>query len=178
MLTAEEGERVEFGGSRGFEFFREDDPREAAALMQRMAAVITPRCEKPFFHTQTRLAPGERLTTAQWEETLDREEKRLGFTGLPRMWTYHVNPATGERHLHGMWFRVDVERECAIDPGLYKLRLKDLSRTLEKEFALREVSNHRQPHDRAEICQPQRGRRKPAARHRRARDPHRDPRLL
>ncbi|HTT82011.1 MAG TPA: hypothetical protein VMF67_00870, partial [Rhizomicrobium sp.] len=64
MLTAEEGERVEFGGSRGFEFFREDDPREAAALMQRMAAVITPRCEKPFFHTQTRLAPGERLTTA------------------------------------------------------------------------------------------------------------------
>jgi len=150
ILSAERGERVELGGERGFEFFS-DDPREAADLMQRMALLVT-NSEKPWFHTQTRLAPGEHLSNEQWEEVVDREEKRLGFTGLPRMWTFHVDEATGERHLHAAWYRVDVENERAVDPGLFKLRLKELSRTLEKEFALHEVSNHRQPHDRAKTA--------------------------
>jgi hypothetical protein len=147
ILKAEQGERVEFGGARGFDFFN-DDLVEAARLMQRMADVTT-NCQKAWFHTQTRLAPGEHLTLAQWEETLDREEKRLGFTGQPRAWSFHIDEATGEKHLHAAWYRVDVEQERAIDPGLFKLRLKELSRTLEKEFALREVGNHRQADDRA-----------------------------
>jgi hypothetical protein len=150
MLTAQEGERVEFGGAGGFEFFS-DDLREAAGLMQRMAEVITD-AEKPWFHTQTRLAPGEHLTRAQWEEVLEREEKRLGFTGLPRAWSFHIDEATGERHMHAAWYRVDVEQERAVDPGLFKLKLKELSRECERDFGLREVSNERKPDDRAKYA--------------------------
>ena len=44
-------------------------------------------------------------------------------------------------------------RSGAVDPGLFKLRLKEVCAQLEKEFALREVSNHRQPHDRARAAE-------------------------
>ena len=148
ILSAErDDERVEFGGARGFDFFS-SDPREAARLMQRMADATT-RCEKPWFHTQTRLPADERLTPEQWEVVRLREEKRLGFSDLPCIWSFHVNEATGERHMHAAWFRVDVEQERAVDPGLFKLRLKETCRSLEREFGLRELDNHRQPHDRA-----------------------------
>ena len=116
--------------------------------MQRMAEATT-KCEKPWFHAQTRLPADERLTPEQWEIVRAREEKRLGFSDLPCIWSFHVNEATGERHMHAVWFRVDVEQERAVDPGLFKLRLKETCRSLEQEFGLRELDNHRQPHDRA-----------------------------
>jgi hypothetical protein len=147
ILCGAEGERVEFAGARGFEFFG-SDLRAAAAVMQRLASETT-RCENPWFHTQTRLAPGEKLDLAQWEQTLDREEKRLGFSGLPRAWSFHVDETTGDMHMHAAWFRIDMETGFARDPGLFKHRLMEVARACEVEFGLQEVSSVRQAHDRA-----------------------------
>jgi hypothetical protein len=147
ILTAQEGERVELGSARGFEFFG-SDVLQAAAIMQQIADHTT-NCRDAWFHTQTRLAPGEQLTREQWERVLDREEKRLGFTGHARAWSFHIDEATGERHLHAAWFRINPETNRAHDPGLFKLRLMEVSRWAEKEFGLRELSNERQPHDKA-----------------------------
>lgn len=148
ILSGGPGERVEYGDARGLDFFA-DDPRDAAEIMDRMAGVIT-NAEKPWFHTQTRLPADERLTRAQWEQVVEREEKVLGFTGLPRIWSLHVNEADGERHLHIAWYRVDVEQERAIDPGLFKNKLKlEVARYLEKQLGLRRISNERKPEDRA-----------------------------
>jgi hypothetical protein len=80
---------------------------------------------------------------------LDREEKRLGFSGHARVWSFHIDEATGGKHLHAAWFRIDPETNRAHDPGLFKLRLMEVARWAEKEFGLRELSNARQPHDRA-----------------------------
>jgi hypothetical protein len=55
--------------------------------------------------------------------------------------------------MHAAWYRVDTETGLARDPDLFKLRLKEVLRTSEKEFALREVSNHRQAHDRARVAE-------------------------
>ena len=63
--------------------------------------------------------------------------------------TQHRNPETGERHFHVAWFRFDPEREGVIDPGLFKNKFKQEARKIEKDFALRELSNDRRPHDRA-----------------------------
>ena len=80
-------------------------------------------------------------------------EKRLGFTGQPRMITAHTDIATGEKNYHVAWFRMDVERECMIDPGLFKFKLaKELAREIEKDFGLRIVSNSRKPGDRAKAA--------------------------
>ena len=147
ILAAQEGERVEFGGARGFDFFSAD-VHQAAAIMQQIADHTT-NCRDAWFHTQTRLAPGEQLSRKHWERVLDREEKRLGFTGHARAWSFHIDEATGEKHLHAAWFRIDSETNRAHDPGLFKLRLMEVARWAEKEFGLRELSNQRQPHDKA-----------------------------
>ena len=129
--------------------------------MQQIADHTT-NCRDAWFHTQTRLAPGEQLTRGHWERVLDREEKRLGFSGHARAWSFHIDEATGERHLHAAWFRIDPETNRAHDPGLFKLRLMEVARWAEKEFGLRELSNERQPHDKARA--PERNERKnPAA---------------
>ena len=72
----------------------------------------------------------------------------LGFTGQPCAMSFHIDEATGERHLHLAWSRIarrEDGRLYALDPGLYKLKLKELSRALEKELGLRIVSNDRAP---------------------------------
>ena len=84
----------------------------------------------------------------QWLQIADREEKRLGLTGQPRIVSFHIQP-NGEKHLHVGWCRIDLETMRAIDSGMYKNHLKQLSRKLEKEYGLQEVSNFRKPEDRA-----------------------------
>ena len=66
--------------------------------------------------------------TSTGNEVLDREEKRLGFTGHARAWSFHIDEATGEKHLHAAWFRIDPETNRAHDPGLFKLRLMEVAR--------------------------------------------------
>lgn len=58
----------------------------------------------------------------------------------------HINATTGARHLHIAWSRIACRadgRLHALDPGLYKLKLKQLSRDLERELGLRIVSSNR-----------------------------------
>src|SRR5271165_971416 len=147
LMTGEKGEITQLLETRGLEDFSRD-PVEAFERLQQLADNRT-KSPLPFFHTQTRNAPGEHLTDAQWSQVADREEKRLGFTGQPRIVSFHIDPASGEKHLHVGWFRIDLETMQAIDPGLYKNHLKQLCRKLEKEFCLQEVSNTRKPDDRA-----------------------------
>ena len=81
-------------------------------------------------------------------EIADREEKRLGFAGQPRIVTFHIH-GDGERHMHIGWCRIDLETMRAIDPGMYKNHLKQLARDFEREFGLRELDGTRKPEDRA-----------------------------
>src|SRR5262249_31939453 len=72
--------------------------------------------------------------------------KRLGFAGQPRAMAFHHLP-DGTTHLHIAWSRIDAEQGCAIDPGLYKNKLKELCRTLENQLDLTKVRNERAPDD-------------------------------
>lgn len=150
LLTGENGEIAQLVEARGLETFG-NDPVSAFATLQKIAEAHT-RSTLPFFHTQTRAAPGEHLSDAQWMEVADREEKRLGFKGQPRIVSYHIDPASGEKHMHVAWFRVDLETMRAIDPGLFKNHLKQLARDIERDFGLRQVGNGREAGDRARIA--------------------------
>lgn len=146
LMTGELGEDVEFVEARGLDGFG-PDPEAAFEALQDIARHHT-QAKKPFFHTQTRLAPGEQLTREQWMEVAEREEKRLGFEGQPRIITFHIHE-NGERHMHIGWSRIDMDEMRAIDPGLYKNHLNQIARDFEKKFGLRELSGERQPEDRA-----------------------------
>lgn len=147
LMMGEDREIAQLVETRGLDAFG-SDPVTAFDRMEQWAGENT-RCQMPFFHGHIRLAPDERLADQQWMELLDRMEKRLGFAGQPRIVSFHVNEATGEKHLHAAWFRIDLEAERAIDPGMYKNHLMDFSRQEERRHALREISSQRKPQDRA-----------------------------
>jgi Relaxase/Mobilisation nuclease domain len=144
LMTGKNGEVAELLQTRGLENLG-GDPEQAFATLQKVAEANT-KSAMPFFHAQTRLPHGENLTDAQLLQVADREEKRLGFTGQPRIASVHILP-NGDKHLHVGWFRIDLETMQAKDPGMYKNHLKQLCRKLEKEFCLQEVSNFRKPED-------------------------------
>ena len=148
LIIGDGNEIAELVEVRGLEYLGRD-PIEAFEMLQKVAEANT-QSTKPFFHAQTRNRSSEHLTNEQWLQIADREEKRLGFDGQPRIVSFHIFP-NGEKHLHVGWFRIDLETMRAIDPGLFKNHLKQLCRTLEKEYGLQEVSNVRKPEDIARI---------------------------
>lgn len=147
LLTGKDGEIAELVEAEGLEAFG-PDPETAFDTLDKIADAQT-KCEKPFYHLSIRLYPNEDLTLERWIECADEAEKRLGFQGQPRLIAFHTDPESGDRHLHIAWYRVDLETMHAIDPGLDRNKLKHMCRDLERRFALREVSNVRQPSDRA-----------------------------
>jgi hypothetical protein len=76
----------------------------------------------------------------------------LGFTGQPYAVAFQIDRATGELHVHAGISRIARRaggRLFAIDPGLYKNRLKEISRACERDYGLTIVSSERKPGDRA-----------------------------
>jgi Relaxase/Mobilisation nuclease domain len=133
LMTGEKDEVAQLAMTRGLDEY--GDPVLAFDAFEQIAEAHT-RSTKPFFHGHIRLAPGEQLADGQWMEAFERMEQRLGFSGQPCIVSFHTDLETGEKHLHAAWFRVDFETMQAIDPGLYKNHLTQLSRTLEREFEL------------------------------------------
>ena len=117
--------------------------REAFLDVQMQAAAT--QATKPFFHAYVRLPKGEaaeKLTRELWLTFAERLEKQLGFTDQPRAIAFH-HGASGESHMHIAWSRIDLETLTAIDPGLYKNKMKNLCRAFEQEFGLTRVANER-----------------------------------
>jgi hypothetical protein len=142
LTTAGTNERAELVETRGFA----SADLQTAFLDVEIQAYGT-RCRKPFFHGYVRLAPGEELDREKWQHVADRIEKRLGLTGQPRAVAFH-HLADGSTHMHVAWSRIDAEQMRAIDPGMFKNHLKEISRMLEKQLGLQRVPNERAADDR------------------------------
>jgi len=140
LTTGKDGERAELIELRGFPT---DNIRDAFVAAQ-LGAEAKTQATRPFFHAHVRLPEGESLDRDQWLYVADRIEHQLGFDGQPRALALHHQP-DGETHLHIAWSRHDLEHDRAIDPGLYKNKLKEVSRELEKELGLTRVRNERDP---------------------------------
>lgn len=136
-------ESAELAELRGF---ASDNIFDAFALAQLQAEGT--HCQKPLFHVQVRNPKGEELTREQWARVADRIEKQLGFSGQPRAVVFHDKD--GGRHMHLVWSRIDGETMRALDPGLYKRKLKEICRKLEKEMGLQQVRNERAPDEKTQ----------------------------
>src|SRR3954447_17585304 len=89
-----------------------------------------------------RLPEDEELFRGQWKHVADRIEKQLGFEGQGRAIAFHHQPG-GNTHMHIAWSRIDLEQHRTRDPGLYKNKLKEISRQLECELGLTRISSER-----------------------------------
>lgn len=137
-LTANFGdETAELVELRGF---AATNIRDAFIDVQMQAAAT--KAAKPFFHAYVRAPDGETLSPEQWRSFADRLEKELGFEGQPRAIAFH-HGADGESHMHLAWSRIDQVSLTAIDPGLYKNKMKQLCRAFENEHGLTQVANER-----------------------------------
>ena len=138
LITGKKGERAELVELRGF---ASSDIRDAFIDVHIQAAEAT-QCAKPFFHSYIRLPENEELFRGQWKHVADRIEKQLGFEGQGRAIAFHHQPG-GNTHMHIAWSRIDLEQRRARDPGLYKNKLKEISRQLECELGLTRISSER-----------------------------------
>jgi hypothetical protein len=139
LTDEKKGDRAELAELRGF---AADNIRDAFIDVEIQSKAT--RCAKPFFHAYVRLPAHEHLTPEQWQVAAGRIEKRLGFDGQPRAIAFHYKE-DGGTHMHVVWSCIDLETMKAIDPGLYKNRLKELCRELEREFGLTVVRSDRDP---------------------------------
>ena len=137
-------ERAELHELRGFAV---DNIFDALALVHLEAQGS--RCQNPLFHVQVRLPEEEGLTREQWQRVAERIERKLGFHGQPRAMVFHQKQ--GHEHMHLVWSRLGEDHR-AIDPGLYKKKLKEACRALEKEMGLTQVRNERGPEDKTKAA--------------------------
>ncbi|WP_263351359.1 relaxase/mobilization nuclease domain-containing protein [Acidicapsa acidisoli] len=138
MTTGKDGETAELWQLRGFAATNIKDGFRDVQIMSQGT-----QCEQPFFHVQVRNREGEMLTRAQWEHAADRIERMLGLGGQPRAIAFHIDHEKGREHMHVAFSRIDEETLMAKPLPYFKRRLKAISRELEMEFGLEEVTNRR-----------------------------------
>ncbi|MCH9806699.1 MAG: relaxase/mobilization nuclease domain-containing protein [Alphaproteobacteria bacterium] len=69
-----------------------------------------------------------KVTVQDFEDALERLEKKLGLAEQPRATVFHEKE--GRRHLHAVYSRVDMQNMRAINMAHFKRKLQDVSREL------------------------------------------------
>jgi hypothetical protein len=129
LMNAEENDHVEVHEVRGASSqnlhgaFREFEAMRAGT-----------RCDEAFFHASINPPNGASLRTDQFEEAIGRIEEKLGLTNQPRAVVFHEK--NGRRHCHAVWCRIDAESMKAIPLPHTRLKLRDVSHGLYRDFGL------------------------------------------
>ncbi len=151
LVKGKGDERAELVEMRGF---ADSDLRDAFRDVEIQARRT--KAQAPFLHLYTRFAPGEMTDTPENRALcltiMRREIEALGYGTQGYAISFHIDRATGELHCHAGVNRIarnEDGKAFAIDPGLYKNRLKELSRECERDYGLTVVSSERQAGDRA-----------------------------
>jgi hypothetical protein len=156
LVKAHPGERGELIDMRGFG--PASDLRDGFRI-EHIRARDGTRAEKPFFHVHFRGAAGEgaKLSRADWLAIAERCDRALGrhMDGQPRAVSLHTDRQTGDMHMHLGYSLVRETEDGRLyvqKLGLYKLRLKEVSREIERDYGLKIVSNERQAGDLAKTA--------------------------
>lgn len=120
-----------------------DAPHLQAALFDMDRLADGSRCHAHALHIQMRAAPGERLSASHWQEAADRVTALFGMEQHQAALVLHHQP-DGCTHAHLVLNRVHPETLIAADLWRSKKKCIDLSRELEKEWGLRQVSSQSQ----------------------------------
>jgi hypothetical protein len=118
-----------------------EDPREAAVLMRRTAALG--HTDKPVQHLSISLAPGEHLTREQWEQVIDTTLRDLGLEGHQALIVAHQD--TAHEHIHLMVNRVHPETFRAWDRWQDRPRLMKSLRPQELALGLQPTPHVKNP---------------------------------
>lgn len=123
LLNARDNEHVQLHDLKGFV---SDDL--VGAMKEAYAVSKGTRCKQFLFSVSLNPPPAARVPVAAFEDALSRIEKATGLAGQPRAVVFHEKE--GRRHCHAVYSRIDAGAMRAITLSHYKLKLRDISRSL------------------------------------------------
>jgi len=110
----------------GIDGFMADDLH--GALEEANAISLGTKCQKFLVSVSLNPPDGVIVTNEGFEEAADRVAQKLGLLDHPQAIVVHEK--NGRRHAHAVWSRIDSNTMTATELGLYKLKLRDLSKEL------------------------------------------------
>lgn len=90
------------------------------------------KCKQFLFSLSLNPPPDQEVSTADFEEAIDRVEAKLGLTGQPRAVVFHEKEGPGgmRRHAHAVWSRIRADEMKAVQMSHPHRKLMDTSREL------------------------------------------------
>ena len=92
------------------------------------------KATQPFFSVSFNPPEGADISRADFARSFAAVEEKMGLTDQPRAVVFHEKQ--GREHAHVIWSRIDTEQMRAINLPHSKLKLRDVSRDLHREFGL------------------------------------------
>ncbi len=123
LLKTLENEHVEVHDIRGFV---SDNLR--GALQEAYAISQGTRCRQFLFSLSLNPPETENVPVEAFEKAIEKIEAKLGLDDQPRAIVFHEKE--GRRHAHCVWSRIDGEEMKAINLPHFKLKLRDVSKSL------------------------------------------------
>lgn len=86
------------------------------------------RCKQHLFSVSLNPPANENVPIAVFETAIERVEQANGLTGHPRMVVFHEKE--GRRHAHAVWSRIDPNTMTAKRMSHFKMKLREVSKSL------------------------------------------------
>ena len=129
-LLNDDNEQVEVHEVRGFA-----SENLLSALNEVYAISKGTRAKQFLFSLSLNPPDEENVSTAVFEDAIERIEQKLGLTDQPRAIVFHEKK--GRRHCHAVWSRIDAAEMKAIPLSYFKKKLMNVGRALYREHGWR-----------------------------------------
>lgn len=123
FMNTRDNEHVELFELRGFM----SDSLEGA-LNEVYAISRGTKCQQFLYSLSLNPPPDEHVSTAAFEDAIERVEKKLNLIDQPRAIVFHEKK--GRRHAHCVWSRIDASEMKAIQMSFDREKLQTISREL------------------------------------------------
>lgn len=104
------------------------------AFLEIEAASHGTKAKQAFFSVSFNPPENGNITRADFGRAFAAVENKMGLADQPRAVVYHEK--NGREHAHVVWSRIDTENMKAIELSFSKLKLREVSRELHREFGL------------------------------------------
>lgn len=129
-LLSSENDHVTVHQVRGF---ASNDLTEA--FVEAHAISKATKCRQFLFSLSLSPPPDAAVPTTAFEEAVKQIEQKLDLVGHPRAIVFHEK--NGRRHAHVVWSRIDPKTMTAKHMSFYKMKLREVSKSLYRQHGWR-----------------------------------------
>lgn len=101
------------------------------AFVETHAISKATKCRQFLFSLSLSPPPEAKVTTETFEAAVRQIEEKLDLNGQPRAIVFHEKK--GRRHAHVVWSRIDADTMTAKQMSFYKMKLREVSKSLYRE---------------------------------------------